>query len=565
MTTRIVWFVLSMAPVSFGQLAREWQTVRSPHFEFISRYETAKVEPIVQELEWARAVFEENFSMKSRLDRPALVVLPDSPFEYERMSPKYTAGYFAGAAGRDLIALKELENWRHVLLHEYTHLVMHHQGAGRAPLWFQEGAAEFYATMKPAPGAVVAGASNPARSSVIRKGAWLPVSFLVTIRDAAEFTSADAGARFYAQSWLYVHMLQLAPGYAGGYARLRSLLLDGVSTQAALKQTYSKTLVQFDDDAREWFRQERLPVTTLRSPSTGAARLEKRTLEPLDVEIAMSTIAVQGPRKRQAAAEHARLARQAGTRCERQAALGDLALVAGLYSEAMADYQAAIACGYDRTELSQGLAEAIAYRQDATPKELEAVAALAGGTGRHRYLLGRARFFARDAAGALQEFERASGLTADEQFNLLRMKAMIMAGEKRFDEAREAAAQLQAMARDEEQKANAKLTLQDLERKIEEAATISPEQQLWQGLERLEGALVRIDCLGQQARLWVRAGAATRKLLIADPNSVTTNTENGSPFEMRCGAQSRKVVVGFEPGADTPTGTEGRVRVLQLF
>ena len=129
-----------------AQLVKDWHAVETPHFELVSRYDPAKVGALLEDLEWARAVFETNFGLKSRLDRQALILVPDSPYEYEQLSPsKLAGGFYLSAPWRDIIVLKELPDARHALLHEYTHLILRHQG-GRWPLWFHEGTAEYYAT-----------------------------------------------------------------------------------------------------------------------------------------------------------------------------------------------------------------------------------------------------------------------------------------------------------------------------------------------------------------------------------------------------------------------------------
>jgi hypothetical protein len=132
----------------FAQLTRDWHAVRSPNFEIVSRYETARIKPLVETLEWARAVMELNFGWKSSIPRPALVLLPDAPYDFERMViSKHTGGFYLNAPWRDIIVLRELTGARHALLHEYTHMVTRHQGA-RYPAWFHEGLAEFFGSLR---------------------------------------------------------------------------------------------------------------------------------------------------------------------------------------------------------------------------------------------------------------------------------------------------------------------------------------------------------------------------------------------------------------------------------
>jgi hypothetical protein len=102
--------LLAMAAVCApAQLVKDWHAVETPHFEAVSRYDPAKVEALLGDLEWARGVFETHFGLKSRLDRKVLILIPDSPFDYEQLSPaKRAAGYYLAAPWRDMIVLREL-------------------------------------------------------------------------------------------------------------------------------------------------------------------------------------------------------------------------------------------------------------------------------------------------------------------------------------------------------------------------------------------------------------------------------------------------------------------------
>jgi hypothetical protein len=83
-------------------------------------------------------------------------------------------------------------------------------------------------------------------------------------------------------------------------------------------------------------------------------------------------------------------------------------------------------------------------------------------------------------------------------------------------------------------------------------------------LTKLEGVVVRVDCLGQRARFWVQSGSVTRKLLIADPSEVITGESNNPGLEFACGAQRRRVFLGYQEQADPATDTVGRIRYMEF-
>jgi tetratricopeptide (TPR) repeat protein len=634
--------------VAEAQLVRDWRAVRSAHFELVSRYDPVKTAPLVMELEWARGVFEVNFGFKSRLDRRVLVFIPDSRFDFEQMSPsKFGGGYYIAAPWRDIIVLEDLLGGRHALFHEYTHLVLHHLGR-RWPAWFNEGTAEYWATMRRTKEGVEVGAPIAGRIHTLRKATWLPAAYLFSVDAVSKLPSREVVQVFYAQSWLYIHMLHLAPTYRDSFSKFQLLIADGLPAEEALHRAYGKTVAEFDEDARSWFRRGRFPTEILQAPPEPVWNVSAEVMGDLDVEIVRTTVAAFGPTRPGAASDYARLARVAGDRCEIQAALGDLAFASGQFLQASAHYREAIRCGRNARELVQVLEAAMSYRGDCRLEELEFLVAISG-SGRSHYLLARGRFFAGDYEGALRELEKASGLDQRDEFDMTRLKALSLArlgrfaeaqtaAEKlrslardteqhesaqltvddvqrarqrshyllarerffagdyegalrelekasglaqrdefdmtrlkalslarlgRFAEAQTAAEKLRSLARDTEQHESAQLTVDDVQRARQVAEQVPPRTALLRQLTRLDGEVIRVDCMGERARFWVRSGSETKKLIIVNPNEVVTGPD-GATLEFRCGTQRRAVVIGYEARNDPTTETVGRIRYIEF-
>ena len=558
----LFWF---LAISGGAQLVRDWRAVRTTHFELISRYDAARTGELIQVLEWARNVFATRLGAQFRGERSTLVLIPDSHFDYEQISPsKWSDGYFLPAPWRDIIVMRQLLNARQGLLHEYSHLVLH-QEAGRYPAWFDEGTAEYYATLREVKDGVEAGASDPGRVASLRKGPWLPISYLLSVGATASLDSQAAIYAFYAQSWLFVHMLHLSPAYREHFADFRLLLRDGTSTEQALRQIYSKSLVQFDDDARDWFRKGRLPTELLPPAPSAPANVEAKVIGEVEVEVARLTVAAAGPGKATAGADFLRLTRLAGGKCDLEAPLGDLAFAAGLYQQASAHYRAAIECGGNTAGLAQGLEAVMSLRGHVPRKEAEAVVSLTN-TGHSHFMLGTALFFEEDYDGAIREFGQAKGIPQYDEFRLTRLTALSLAHLGRFPEAQEAARRLASMAAGVDQKQAAQLTLEDVQRGQDRAQN-PPEPMhriILRGLTRVDGQLIQVDCLGERARLWVRSGKETLKLLIADPGDVVTGEGEGVRLEFACGPQGRAVTVGYKEQKDAATDTIGRVQYMEM-
>ena len=548
-----------------AQLVRDWHSVKTPHFEIISRHDPAKLGPLLSDLEWARSVFEANLGFKSRIDRGVLILIPDSPLEYEQMSPsKFAAGYYRGAPWRDLIVLRDLQDARHGLLHEFAHLVLHHEG-GRWPAWYKEGTAEFFAEMRRTDKGVEVGRPDGRRISALSAGAWIPISYLASLETPSLLNSADAVHRFYAQSWLYVHMLHLSPSYRSDVQRFRILIAEGVPTEEALRRVFGKSLSQFDEDARHWYKQKQYPVDYHRSPTEPDARATVHSIGELEVELAKATVSGADHRNGRARSAYRRLAQIAGDQCQHQAALGDLAYASHLFTQASLHYQKAIKCGVDPSGLAKGLESVLAYRGDVSVGELESVVALTGGV-RSRYLLGIARYFAGDYEGAVNALAGASGLPHDDEFRAARARALALAKLGRYSDARAEAEKLLSLARDGYQRQSADLTIQDVERARRQAETppVPAHEAFLRRLSRVDGEVIRVDCMGERARFWVRAGSETRKLIVADPSEVITGGATATKLEFNCGPQKRPVTIGYTEQVDPATDTVGRIKYMQF-
>lgn len=451
------------------------------------------MEALLGDLEWARGVFETYFGLKSRLDRKVLILIPDSPFDYEQLSPaKRAAGYYLAAPWRDMIVLRELFEARRTLLHEYTHLVLRHQG-GRWPLWFHEGTAEYYATMsRNKDGNVEAGIAEPKRFAVLKRGAWLPIDYLTSTGLINELTSGDATASYYAKA-------------------------------------------------------------------------RSRVIGKLEVEIARRTVAVSGPARGEARSDYYRLARAAANRCDLQAAVGDLAYAAQMMREASSHYQAALKCGTEVADLAEGYESAIRAGEKIDVSELPPKVER-GGHGHWHYRLGTAHFFEGNHASALKEFELATGLPQTEEFCMRRLRAMSLVQLGRFQEAEEAAEGLRQAATNADQRQAAHLVQEEVRRGREQAAKAEEpyHKLILRRLTKLGGFVVRVDCMGQRARVWIQSGGATRKLLIADPGEVITGESNNPGLEFACGPQKRRVFLGYQEQADPATDTVGRIRYMEF-
>lgn len=567
MAVRLAFIALLAAAGCWAQLVRDWHRVSTPHFELVSPYDPALAAPLLGQLEWVRAVFEANLGVKPRGDRRILIYIPDSPREFEQNSPSpWAAGFYAQLPYRDVIMLRQWFPSRQALLHEYVHLILRRQG-GRYPAWFEEGLAEYFSTLRAEKAGPVAGEAISSSLSLLRRSGLLPLSYFSQGEPPPELNSRSVAGRFYAQSWLYVHMMRLSPSYKDRFAEFQSLLAEQISTGQALSRVYNKSPEKWDADARSWLRRSAFPVEQLEPPEARAeATPEIQRIGELEVNIARLTLTASRMPAAQARSEYGRVSRLAAGRCDLDASLGDLAYAARLWRQAAAHYRAAIGCGAGKEQLAEGLQIALSRQPSAATAELESFTAETS-AGFTSFTLGVGRFFEQDYTGALDAFRSAGGLASEDLFRMTRLEALAHARLGQFEAALAAAGRLEQMAQSTEQRLTAQITREDVERARARAASPPDEpfsRNVLRQYQRLDGVVTRVDCLGSRARFWVEAGGRTVKLLVADPQEVTRGGDTGEPLEFVCGPQRREVIVGYQEQADSSTETAGRIRYLEF-
>ena len=161
-------------------------------------------------------------------------------------------------------------------IHEYVHLVVRHSGL-KLPVWFNEGIADVYSTMRVRDGKIVVGASPKDRTYSLTTGKWLRLTALAAVDSRSpEYNEQNRATVFYAQSWLLVHMLMLGEGYADKFDAFVKRLSDSGSTQVAFSEVYGKSLADVQAAMNTYFRQSSIGAagyaSTLRSAEIGPAR-----------------------------------------------------------------------------------------------------------------------------------------------------------------------------------------------------------------------------------------------------------------------------------------------------
>ncbi|MCS6954397.1 MAG: hypothetical protein NZM33_16250 [Bryobacteraceae bacterium] len=567
---RVVWQVSLFASccltLTAGDSRRQpYSLAVSPHFELLAPCRKDDCTAIVRLLESALLLFEENFGSRGFV-RKTVVFIPDSPKFFDQLDKmQHVEGFFTSLPSRDYIVLRSMKIWQRALLHEFAHLWMYPRASGW-PSWFVEGMAVYYEQFRVEKGMVFAGLAQLGRLELLRRRRWLPTRTVLATAHPSEIKGVDNVNVFYSQAWAIVHMLRLSPEYSGKLASFEVALTAGVSSEEALREIYGISSEKLEEDVRRWVRRRSWPVERLSAGSRKEFRVSLSPAPTATVDLLTSTLVAIRKPEAEREGVYLQLASKYYEGCRTELALGDLAFNLRLVSHAARHYQKAVECGTPPEMLGRGI-ELASLNTGRTPTDGSIPVERDLSKSRLALEVTLARFFTNDFEGVVRNTEDLSGLSPDDVFRATRLRAIALARLKRFDEAFAVAAKLGGLASDEFERMSAALTVDDVKQAKDAAdrEQLPPEEAYLRRLQRLEGVLTRVDCVGNTARLWIETGQRQLlKFYVSDPADVVTGFGDAKPLELRCGPQRLPVLVGYEAEGQADSETAGRLRYLRL-
>jgi len=231
-----------------------WTQVRSKNFSLVGNASEREIRKVAAQLEGFRDAFGRLYN-RSRQDTAARVtvfVFKDD-ISFKPFKPLYNgrpaelAAYFQSGTDMNYIALTPEKRIAHpyaVVYHEYVHLLLSNN-TSNAPLWFNEGLAEYYSTFDvDGKRRVKIGAPVFEHARLLRESNVLPIRTLLTIDGSSPFyKEADKRGIFYAQSWALVHYL--IHGREGARFRKLQTYFDFVASGKPLEESFR---LAFDTD-----------------------------------------------------------------------------------------------------------------------------------------------------------------------------------------------------------------------------------------------------------------------------------------------------------------------------
>lgn len=241
-----------------------WMSVRTKNFFMIGNAKEKEIRKVALKLEQFRHVFTKLFPhMRFNTPVPTTVVVFKSNSSYAPFKPgPNTAGYFQPGPDVNYITLTtelQILDPFNVIFHEYTHLLVNNTFKN-APVWFNEGLAEYYSTFSITDDQKVGiGVAIGHHVHLLRQNKMLPLRTLFAVdHESPHYNESKKQSIFYAQSWALLHYLIIGKeGKLEKLGKFLDLIDANVPVETAFPQAFEMSFEAMEKELREYVKQDR--------------------------------------------------------------------------------------------------------------------------------------------------------------------------------------------------------------------------------------------------------------------------------------------------------------------
>ena len=245
-----------------------WISVQSRNFFLVGNASEKDIRQVGVRLEQFRDVFTRLFpkvQFSTPVPTTVVVFKSHNSFKPFKSNPNI-AGYFQPGPDVNYISLTtELAGTQNpftVIFHEYTHLLVDNT-LKNAPLWFNEGLAEYYSTFTISDDQKFV-LGNPIANHVflLRDSKMLPLRTLFAVdHKSPHYNERDKQSIFYAQSWALMHYLIIGKaGRADQLATFLNQISANTPLEQAFQQAFQMSIETMEKELHEYVRQSRYNV-----------------------------------------------------------------------------------------------------------------------------------------------------------------------------------------------------------------------------------------------------------------------------------------------------------------
>src|ERR1051326_3901726 len=245
-----------------------WVSVRTKNFLMLGNASEKDIRNVGLKLEQFREAFTNIFpTIKFNTPIPTTVIVFKSDSSYAPFKPSpNTAGYFQPGEDVNYITLTtEIRGEQDpftVIFHEYTQLMVNNTFAN-APVWFNEGLAEYYSTFSISDDQkVVLGKPIGHHVFLLRENKMLPLKTLFEVdQKSPHYNERKKQSIFYAQSWALMHYLIIGKeGRAAQLGKFLQLMDTKLPMEQAFQQAFGVPYETVEKDLRDYVKQDRYNV-----------------------------------------------------------------------------------------------------------------------------------------------------------------------------------------------------------------------------------------------------------------------------------------------------------------
>lgn len=260
--------------------ASEWTKLSSDNFEFYGQYEEENARKRLEQFEIMRAVVFDMLQLdKSKTLVPARIIAFSSKSDFLDIAPSDKVGGFYVISGNKPTLVvgpydrRELTNA--TLYHEYIHYLIRAASPMSYPIWYDEGLAMFYGSMKIGSDYVTLGSKYNSASYSLRKQGLMPLDTLFSHNTPTAYTTDDFRWQLYSSAWLAVHFFTLgelngADNYSAALSKLLQLHNQGTPANEAIKQAFGDNFAELEQQVRKHSKKKRLRLLQLPIPEVDA-------------------------------------------------------------------------------------------------------------------------------------------------------------------------------------------------------------------------------------------------------------------------------------------------------
>jgi tetratricopeptide (TPR) repeat protein len=337
-----------------------WLKIKSKNFTVIGNAGEGDLRKLAINLEEFRHVLSLLFP-RARIETPVptTVFLFKTHNSFKPFKPQYkgkirdnVAGYFLSSDHGNYIALTSQPGGNDplaVIFHEYEHFVIR-KNVPNAPLWLNEGLAEFFSTFKTSGDDRKASVGAPIGQHIgtLREGKFLPFETLLTVNHKSPHYNENGKVGiFYAQSWTLVHYLMLGDQQKrqAQLSKFIAGLSAGVGLEENFRQSFESDYKTLENELRSYVRKFTFPVLnlTFSKQLDFAKETEKAVMPEAEVEYYLGDLMLRGGRFDEAESHLARSLELDPDFAMSQISLGILRMVQRRLTEARTLFESAIA------------------------------------------------------------------------------------------------------------------------------------------------------------------------------------------------------------------------------